>query len=119
MPHARKSEWKERVFGAVVLGLILLSLIVGCWARAFNHDEGQFIASGALLAREGYLPYIDYPYFHLPNLVFVYAALFRTNGFLLLTARSFNIACSWLLIVLVYSIAASVFRFLGKGRWLA
>lgn len=111
-------EWKARIIGGVLLALLLFSLGIGCLSRSFNHDEGQFVASGALLAREGLLPYIDYPYFHLPNLVFVYAALFSTNNFLLLTARSFNICCAWLLLVLIYGMTASAFRFLREKRWI-
>lgn len=75
------------------------------------------MASGALLARMGLLPYLDYPYFHLPNLVFVYAAIFSTNDFLLLSARSFNIFCAWLLVLLVFAMTASAFRALGEKRW--
>ncbi len=110
-------RWKYRLWGVAVLTLLFLSLGIGCLARSLNHDEAQFLASGALLARERMLPYLDYPYFHLPNLVFVYAALFSTNDFLLLTARSFNLACAWLLLLLVYVITASAFRFLGEKRW--
>lgn len=110
-------EWKRRVFGAFILALIFVSLGAGCLARQFNHDEGQFVASGVLLARAGLLPYIHYPYFHLPNLVFVYAALFATNDFLLLTARSFNVVCAWLLLLLIYGMIASAFRSLGEKRW--
>ena len=43
--------------------------------RDLNHDEHQFLVPGALLAREGLLPYRDYPLFHLPNLVFLYGAV--------------------------------------------
>lgn len=63
-------------------------------ANGLDHDEHQFIASGALLAREGLLPYRDFPYFHVPNLVFVYAALDRLSHHLLLSARLFNALCS-------------------------
>lgn len=45
--------------------------------RALNHDEHQFLAPAALLAREGAVPYKDYPLFHLPNLVYVDASLIR------------------------------------------
>src|SRR5881392_3436095 len=48
--------------------LLLMSISV---AHPLDHDEHQFIASGALLARRGLLPYRDYPYFHLPNLVLI------------------------------------------------
>lgn len=66
-------------------------MLVVLWAiamgRELNVDEHQFVASGALLVREGLLPYRDYPFFHTPDLSFVYALLFHCTGFLLLSAR--------------------------------
>jgi hypothetical protein len=44
-----------------------------------NHDEHQFVAPSVLLLREGLLPYRDYPFFHTPNLVFVFAPLFAAS----------------------------------------
>src|SRR5947208_16083415 len=58
--------------------LLLLGLFTRAMTRELNRDEGQFIAAGALLARYVYLPYRDYPYFHLPKLAFLLAALFTT-----------------------------------------
>jgi len=57
-------------------------------------DENGFIASGALLARHGQLPYRDYHYNHMPTEVFVYAALFRLTDHLLLVARVFQSVCA-------------------------
>lgn len=111
--HARWPRSPE----IVVLFLVLLVLGAGCLPRALNHDEAQFVASGALLNRAGLLPYLDYPYFHFPNLVFVFAGLFSAGNFLLLTARSFNVACAWLLLLLVFSLLLGAFRSLGEKRW--
>ncbi|MBA2432923.1 MAG: hypothetical protein H0V56_12555 [Chthoniobacterales bacterium] len=113
--NSSKSWW---LAGPLILGLLLVSLGLGCLGRGYNYDEGQFVAAGALFAREGLLPYLDYPYFHLPNLVFVYAALFTTNDFLLLTARSFNIVCAWVLLLLIYRMVAAAFGAMGEKRWL-
>jgi hypothetical protein len=111
-------RWNHRFVGTLSLLLLLLPFLgVYCFARPLNHDEEQFVASGALLARGGLFPYLDYPYFHLPNLVFVYAVLFSTNDFLLLTARCFNVACAALLLLLFFSLLLSAFRFLGERRW--
>jgi hypothetical protein len=59
--------------------LLLLVFVAFLFARAMerdlNHDEHQFLAPGALLAREGLLPFRDYALFHLPNLVYLYAAV--------------------------------------------
>lgn len=62
-------------------------------AAPLDHDEHQFVAAGALLARRSLLPYRDFPYFHTPNLVFVYAGLFRRTHYLLLGARLVSTAC--------------------------
>src|SRR5690349_6190270 len=59
--------------------LILLGLSL---CKRLDHDEHQFIASATLLARRGLLPYRDYPYFHMPHMVFIYAALFRFSDHL-------------------------------------
>ncbi|MBI5946083.1 MAG: hypothetical protein HY864_17110 [Chloroflexi bacterium] len=55
-----------------------------------NHDEHQFLASGYLLATKGLLPYRDYAYFHMPNLIFAYALIERLTTFRLLGARLFS-----------------------------
>ena len=69
---------------AVAVAISTLMLVV-LWAiamgRGLNVDEHQFVASGALLAREGLLPYRDYPFFHTPDLSFVYALLFRCTDY--------------------------------------
>jgi hypothetical protein len=72
-----------------LVSLSLLAVIVGGYAlgKPIDHDEHQFIAGGALLAREGILPYLDYPYFHLPNMTFLYALVFSISPYLLLSAR--------------------------------
>ena len=108
---------RSRTVSVILLGALCVFRAAVCLSRGLHHDEEQFIASGALLAREGLLPYIDYPYFHLPNLVFIFAALFKTNDFLLLTARSFNIVCACLLLVLIFGLIAFAFRGFGERRW--
>jgi hypothetical protein len=96
---------------------LFVVLAIGCLGRVFNHDEEQFVASGALLSRAGLLPHLHYPYFHLPNLTFVFGALFLTNDWLLLTARAFNASCAALLLVLIYRLAADAFRAAAEDRW--
>ena len=104
MRSQRLTAW---AWGIVALVLVLLLVLV--WGlnmrRGLNHDEHQFVASGALIAREGLLPYRDFPYFHVPTLSFLYALLFQATDYLLLTARSFSILCSWLTLVLIFAAA--------------
>src|SRR5436853_6215645 len=95
------------VFCRPVLRWVLPTIIVGLLLvahglfRELDHDEHQFVASGALLARHGLLPYRDYPYFHVPYLVFIYAAIFSATDHLLLAASLCSIFCSIATIVLI------------------
>ena len=102
-------------WAAVTLVLALLLVLV--WGlnmrRGLNHDEHQFVASGALITRDGLLPYRDFPYFHVPTLSLLYALLFRATDYLLLTARSVSILCSWLTLVLIFAAALAWLRHLG------
>lgn len=81
-----------------VLGVALLAILVVLLFRTMNrdlnHDEHQFLAPGALLSREGLLPYRDYPLFHLPNLVFLYAAGDWLTGSPIFSAKLLSFACS-------------------------
>src|SRR3982751_2501664 len=58
------------VRASIVFLPLLLSLLGLSLFKRLDHDEHQFIASAALLARRGLLPYRDYPYFHMPHMVF-------------------------------------------------
>ena len=113
---------KDRKFPLVVavvsLLAIILLLFVRAMARDLNHDEEQFIAPPALLLRAGLLPYRDFPCFHTPDLIFVFAALFATTSHLLLSARCFNASCAALLLLLLFAFTIRRFRFLAEGRWL-
>lgn len=77
---------------------------------ALNHDEHQFIAAGQLLAQHALLPYRDYPYFHTPVLVLVYAALFEQTDHLFFAARLFSMVCAWLSGIGIFIAAWMAFR---------
>ncbi len=80
-------------------GLLLFALGVLLWGlnmrRGLNHDEHQFIAGAALMARDGLSPYVDFPSFHMPLLSQAYALRFRFSPSLLLTARAVSIVSAW------------------------
>jgi len=84
-------------------------------AKDYFRDENQFIASGKLLQSAGLLPYRDYPYFHLPNLVFAYALIDCFTEFSHLGARVFSVVCAWMMLVLL---ANSAQRWMGVRSWL-
>ncbi len=111
-------------FSDIVYVLVIALLLLGSLLVIFDHamlkgyfrDENQFVASGKLLEDEGLLPYRDYPYFHMPNLVFIYALIYQVTDFTLLGARFFSVLCAWGAIAgLVY--AAHRF-FQHRSRWL-
>jgi len=109
-----KTSWTRLATG-LLFGLITLTLFAIAMSRGLNRDEHQFVAAGAMLAQHGLLPYRDYPYFHVPNLVFVYAALFRCSNYLLLTSRLFSVVCSLWLLVIIYVFTARRLGHLTNG----
>src|SRR6266481_3875545 len=92
---------KQIALTVAMSALMLLVLCAIAMSRGLNVDEHQFVASGALLAREGFLPYRDYPFFHTPNLPLVYALLFRGADYLLLSARLLSVLCAFLGLILI------------------
>lgn len=92
----RSRRWPIALAAAALL-TFLFALLWGLnMRRGINHDEHQFIAGAAYMARTGARPYVDFPYFHVPVLSLIYAALFRLSNELLLTARLFSVLCAWL-----------------------
>lgn len=81
--------------------------------KELDHDEHQFVASGVLLSREFLLPYRDYPYFHMPNLVFMYGIPFKFTSYKLLTARLFSTICGWLTLILIFFPTTRIFSDYG------
>jgi 4-amino-4-deoxy-L-arabinose transferase-like glycosyltransferase len=88
---------------AVLLLLVVGAVLAGvALPREVDHDEHQFVASGVLLARFGLLPYRDYPYFHLPNLVYLYGLIDLVATSPLLAARLASLGFALLSLGLVY-----------------
>jgi hypothetical protein len=113
---------KKFVLALAVFGLfvVVFSLSFSRAIRAgSNHDEHQFIASAELLADRGLLPYRDYPYFHLPNLVFVYGLLYSFTEYKLLAARLISALCITAAAGLLYLFSLDSFKNLSSraGHW--
>jgi hypothetical protein len=120
-----RSQWNAlktiQVILVICLFMFSLALNVSRAVRAdYAHDEDQFITSARLLLDEGLLPYRDYPYFHTPYMVFVYALLFSLTGnYNLLAARLFSAICATASVMLVFWMAlyflrkhSKIFRYL-------
>lgn len=103
------------VFGLIVVLVFPLVLGLGM-LRNLDHDEHQHLAAGALLAREGKVPYRDFPHFHTPYLALVYGALFRTTDRLLLAARLFSVGCATAMLGLLGTAVWALFRERVPGR---
>ncbi len=65
--------------------------------RSLSHDEHQHVAAGVLIAREGLLPYRDFPYLHTPYLPLVYSLFLGHCENLLLATRLFSTVCGALI----------------------
>ncbi len=104
----------------VLLFIAVFLLLLGAdMHKPLDHDEHQFVAGGVLLADRFLLPYRDYPYFHMPNLTFIYAALFAITDYHLLAARLFSTVCAWLTVGVVFFLAFRLFpRFPPLPRFL-
>jgi hypothetical protein len=82
--------------------------------RGLSHDEHQHVAAGALIAREGLLPYRDFPHFHTPYLAYAYALLFCVTDHLLNAARLLSVLSATAMVGLVGTVAYHLFRERGK-----
>lgn len=112
------NERRRRALAVACFLAIVCLLFAGAFARDLNHDEEQFIAPPVLLLRGGLLPYLDYPCFHTPDLIFIFAALFATTTRYLLAARAFNACCAALLLLIIFTFAIRRFRALPERNWL-
>ena len=88
---------------------VFLLLFSSAMHHGFSQDESQFVSSGVLLERKLLLPYKDYPYFHMPNLIFIYAVLFKFSDYILLIARIYSTLCSFGCIIIIFYITYFLF----------
>ena len=109
----RESSKNQRIVFALAVALffcvVAILLVSAAMQKGLDHDENMYVAAGVLLAREGLLPYKDYAYFQMPNMVFAYAALFIFADHLLLAARLFSTACALVMMGLVFYTAMKLF----------
>lgn len=113
------SSISVRLLTGLTLVLTCAFVFFRAMDRDLNHDEHQFLAPAALFSRAGLLPYRDYPLFHLPNLVFVYGALDRATGQLLLSAKLVSAAATAAVACVCFLLAAGRTRGQRPGlRWL-
>ncbi len=97
VPNSR--HWKPAV-EAVLYLLVLIVFISKAAGANFSHDENQFIAPGQLLAYHALLPYVDYPYTHMPYAVLFYGIGAAATPYDFLAGRLLN-AVAWFVCALV------------------
>jgi hypothetical protein len=61
------------------------------------------------------MPYRDFPFFHAPNILFVYSVLFSFTSHLLLASRLFSAACAVLTAILIFITALRLWN--GPRNW--
>ncbi len=93
-----------------VAALVFILLFARAMTRQPDPDEQQFVAPALLFAHSGLEPYRDYPLFHMPGLVWVYAPLVALTENALLATRGFS--------ALVGAISATML-FAVSWSWLA
>lgn len=112
-----------RVLPAVALLLLLALaaplLMQNALDRPVSRDEHQFVASAALLARQGLLPFRDYPYFHVPYQVPAQALFIKLGADPLTGARlcslAFGLGCLGLVFWGAWRYLGGLPRWLGLG----
>jgi hypothetical protein len=98
------SSFVSRGLAALTCIYICIALIRNSLFAGLSGDEHQFLASAALAA-EGQQPYRDFAYFHMPNLVYVYALFFKLTSYPFLAARLLSGVCASALAILIYFLA--------------
>ncbi len=86
--------------------LTLAALLGRAVTQVVSHDENQFIAAGQMIAHQGWLPYRDFPYTHMPYGAFLYALSASLSPFQYLAARFLG-SLTWMGCVLLM---AMIFR---------
>ena len=106
----------RKVNTALTVAILAYLVIVSIWysvSGPFNHDEHQFMASAFMVAQYGSHPYQDFAYFHMPNLVYLYAP-FCLIPYSFLLARLFVGICAFGICLSIFLTARSLFA--GQGK---
>jgi len=102
LPRAKKLFSGQTLLLCLFLILVFLLLFSRVMITELNHDEYQFVAGGQLFADRGLFPYRDYPFLHMPYMIFFNALLFKLTGYDFLVARLLTAICGILSAGLLY-----------------
>src|SRR5512143_3276667 len=102
------SRWLLRAVFYVIVSALVVSRAV---SAGINHDENQFISPGQLLADHGLLPYLDYPYTHMPYAIPFYALAAGVSHYDYLATRLLGVL-TWMACM---AVLVAIFRLVGRG----
>jgi 4-amino-4-deoxy-L-arabinose transferase-like glycosyltransferase len=106
----KSAVWRRsRMMVALVFLYIVVAAFYQSVSHPFGYDEDQFFASAFAVAKCGLLPYVDFPYFHMPNLIYGYAPLFLFFSHPFLMARFLTALCGVAIAILVFFVSRSLF----------
>ncbi|MCX6071826.1 MAG: hypothetical protein NTU91_13385 [Chloroflexi bacterium] len=108
--------------GGIALFLLLAGVVLfdRAIAQPFSHDENQFVSAGWWLARQGLLPYLDFPYHHMPYQIPLNALAVWLCPYILLSGRIVSWLAAWLASMLLFAAVWREFRQRSRSTaWLA
>jgi hypothetical protein len=109
-------SFRARLIVFLAISIVTLPIVLGLgMTKGLSHDEHQHIAAGALIAREGLLPYRDFPHFHTPYLAYAYALAFRVSDHLLVAGRLISVLSATAILGIIGAIAYQLFLPRGKS----
>ena len=105
------------VITIAVLTYAAIVSLLWCVSGHLDHDEHQFMASAFMVAQYGLHPYQDFAYFHMPNLVYLYAPFFFTP-YPFMLARIFVGICGFGICLTIFLYARSLLSGYDKLTYL-
>lgn len=96
--------WTQGAFYLLILALLASRAV----SSNISHDENQFIAPGQFLAYDGLMPYVDYPYTHMPYAIPFYAVSALVSEYDLLAGRLLSVTFWFGSILLMVRIGRSL-----------
>ncbi len=91
----------------VFVSLILFSRVVNA---GISHDEYQFVASSQVLVSNGELPYLDYPFLHMPYQILLNSLAVLVSSYHLLTTRCLNAVFSLVSTLILFFLVDKLFE---------
>jgi len=93
---------------------ILISVILILFSRVISvgisHDEYQFVASSQVLVAQGQLPYVDYPFLHMPYQIPVNSIAVLLSNYHLFAIRGLNSFFDLTSILILFFLVTRLFK---------